>query len=181
MSDAHIEDHSSLIKTPRQLVIVILVAFLVPVLGIVLLVHLITGGMDVDRASLAMSDAAIAARLKPVGEVLMRDPNSTGPAVAVAAVSPAAAPAAGTGAKGGAVGGEQVYNSVCAACHGTGIPGVPKIGDKAAWKARIAQGNDTLYTHAIKGIRMMPPKGGAMSTSDGDIKAAVDYMVSKSR
>lgn len=178
MSDPQIEEHSPLIKTPRQLVIVILMAFLVPILGIVLLVQLITGGMDVDRASLAMTEQAIAARLKPVGEVVIRDANSPAPIAAVTSDSPIAAPGA---AAGDASDGEKVYKSVCTACHGTGIAGAPKVGDKAVWKARIAQGGDTLYTHAIKGIRMMPPKGGATSASDADVKAAVDYMVAHSR
>ena len=40
-----------------------------------------------------------------------------------------ATPAAATGPKDGAT----VYNSVCGACHGTGVAGAPKAGDKAAW------------------------------------------------
>jgi cytochrome c5 len=177
MAEVHVEEHSSLIKTPRQLLIVVLAGFLVPVIGIVLLVQLITGGLKVDMSSPEMSEDAIARRLKPVGEVAIGEVSTpTGepaPAGGPAAAPSAAAPAAGAG--------ERIYNSVCQACHATGLAGAPKTGDKAAWQARIAQGAAMLHEHAIKGIRAMPPKGGAMSAPDADIKAAVDYMVAKSK
>jgi cytochrome c5 len=71
------------------------------------------------------------------------------------------------------------------ACHAAGVAGAPKLGDKAAWAPRIAQGADTLHTHAIKGFQgkagMMPPKGGNMGAKDEDVKAAVDYIVSQSK
>jgi len=73
----------------------------------------------------------------------------------------------------------------CGVCHGAGVAGAPKFGDKAAWAPRIAQGNDTLYTHAIKGFQgkagMMPAKGGNASLKDEDVKASVDYMVGKAK
>ena len=82
-------------------------------------------------------------------------------------------------------GGREVYEATCAACHASGVAGAPKLGDKAAWAPRIAQGMDTLHTHALKGFQgkagMMPPKGGNMSAKDEDVKAAVDYMVSQSK
>jgi len=73
--------------------------------------------------------------------------------------------------------GEQAYTKVCSACHGAGINGAPKVGDHAAWGPRIAQGKEVLYTHAIAGIRTMPPRGGS-TWPDATIKIAVDYMVS---
>ena len=80
--------------------------------------------------------------------------------------------------------GKTLYNSACVACHGAGIAGAPKIGDKAAWAPRIAQGNATLYEHAIKGFQgkagVMPPKGGS-TAPDAEVKAAVDYMVLASK
>lgn len=80
--------------------------------------------------------------------------------------------------------GKKIYDAACAACHGAGIAGAPKVGDKAAWGPRIQQGNATLYDHAIKGFQgktgMMPAKGGS-SASDDEVKAAVDYMVSSSK
>lgn len=171
--EAHQEEHSTLIKTPKQLAVVVLAGFLVPVLGILLLIQLIIGGMRVNPDSPAMSEEAIAQRLKPVGEVSIGKVDR--PAQTAAATPPAGAPT-----KAGNTG-EQLYNTVCQACHGAGLAGAPKVGDKAVWQPRIAQGLNTLYEHSIKGIRAMPPKGGAMSASDADVKAAVDYMVGKSK
>lgn len=161
MADVHIEEHSSPIKTPQQLIVVVVLSFVVPVGLILLLVKLITGGMQIDPGSSAMSEDAIANRLKPVGEVRV-----------VAGSDDAAS---------GAGGGEQLFNSVCQACHAAGIAGAPKTGDKAAWKARIAQGIDTLYASAINGKNAMPAKGGAAGSPDTDIKAAVDIMIGKAK
>lgn len=98
------------------------------------------------------------------------------PAAAAPATAAAAAPAAN---------GKTVYEASCALCHGAGVAGAPKFGDKAAWSARIAQGNDTLYKHAMGGFTgksgMMPAKGGNPSLPDADVKAAVDYMVSQAK
>jgi cytochrome c5 len=77
--------------------------------------------------------------------------------------------------------GKATYETTCSVCHATGVANAPKFGDKAAWKDRIAKGMDTLYTHALKGFNAMPPKGGNMALSDADVKAAVDYMVSKAK
>lgn len=80
--------------------------------------------------------------------------------------------------------GKATYESVCKMCHGAGVGGAPKMGDKAAWAARIAQGVETLNDHAIKGFKgkgLMPPKGGRSSLSDDDVKAAVQYMVDASK
>ena len=78
--------------------------------------------------------------------------------------------------------GEKLFSSVCATCHTAGLMGAPKLGDKADWAPRIAQGKDTLYKHAIGGYQgksgVMPAKGGSQA-SDDEVKAAVDYMVSK--
>ena len=169
MAEVHVEEHESLIKTPKQLIVVVVLAFLIPVLGIIMIAELATGGLKVDPKSAAMSDAAVAERLKPL--------TATAPAP-----SGGAAPAQTAAAKAsGPADGKQVYESVCTVCHGAGIAGAPKTGDKAAWKPRIAQGTATLYEHALKGKGAMPPKGGAMSTPDADIKAAVDYLVSQGK
>jgi cytochrome c5 len=76
--------------------------------------------------------------------------------------------------------GEAAFNQVCSACHGAGINGAPKVGDKAAWAPRIAQGKDTLYKDAIQGKGAMPPKGGT-TWPDATIKLTVDYMVSQAK
>jgi cytochrome c5 len=183
MAEVHVEEHESLIKTPQQLIVVVVLAFLIPVLGIIMIAELATGGLKFDRNSSAMSDAAVAERLRPVGGAYVGDV----PAAAIAAAgvkSSTGGPvqtASGPVKTGGAVDGKAIYTSVCTVCHGAGIAGAPKTGDKAAWKPRIAQGSATLYEHAIKGKGAMPPKGGAMSASDAEIKAAVDYMVSQGK
>ena len=85
-------------------------------------------------------------------------------------------------ASGAAVaGGAETYTQACAACHATGAAGAPKLGDKAAWEPRIAQGTDTLYASVLNGKGAMPAKGGQMQLSDDDVKAAVDYMVSQAK
>ncbi|OGB24928.1 MAG: cytochrome C [Burkholderiales bacterium RIFCSPLOWO2_02_FULL_57_36] len=100
------------------------------------------------------------------------------PAPAPAAEAPAA-PAPSTASVGDLVKGEEVYKASCVACHGAAVMGAPKLGDKAAWGPRIATGTATLHTNALNGIRLMPPKGGNPGLKDEDVKAAVDFMVSK--
>ena len=105
----------------------------------------------------------IADRIKPVGQVYLQgaEPEQ----------------AQDTGPKSG----DQVYNTSCSACHGSGVMGAPKMGDAGAWASRVAQGMDTLAEHAINGFKGMPAKGGCMACSDDEIKAAVDYMVEGSK
>ena len=118
--------------------------------------------------------------IKPVGEVYIegksapKSPSAAASAASGAATTTAAAPAE-------AKSGEQIYNASCVACHASGAAGAPKLGDTAAWAPRISAGMSTLVTNAIKGLNAMPPKGLCMSCSDEDIKASVEYMVSKSR
>lgn len=82
--------------------------------------------------------------------------------------------------------GETIFKDSCNACHGAGIAGSPKLGDKTAWTARIAQGKTVLVEHAIKGFQgkdgfYMPPKGGAMHLSDEQIEMVVDFMISRAQ
>ncbi|AOS96545.1 Cytochrome c5 [Microbulbifer aggregans] len=93
----------------------------------------------------------------------------------------AAAPAATASAGGGTRSGEDVYNGSCQTCHAAGVAGAPKLGDAAAWSPRIAQGMETLYTHAINGFNAMPAKGLCADCSDEEIQAAVDYMAENSK
>lgn len=108
-------------------------------------------------------------------------PKATAPA---AAPAPAPAPAPVAAAPVNAAG-ESVYKKTCALCHSSGVAGAPIPGNKDEWGPRIAQGNDTLYKHAIEGFTgekgMMPARGGAATLSDDDVKAAVDFMVAKSQ
>ncbi len=179
MAENHSEEHTSLIKTPKQLIIVVVLAFTVPIALIVMLTQLVTGGTDTSKANPGMSDEAIAKRLKPVGEVAV-DSSQPRPASAVPVVV-AAAPVPGTAApaaaKADAGKGKPVYDSACMVCHAAGVAGAPKTGDKAAWAPRLKTGMQTLYTSSLKGKNAMPPKGGNLSLADADVKAAVDYMV----
>ncbi|HRE17241.1 MAG TPA: c-type cytochrome [Rhodocyclaceae bacterium] len=74
--------------------------------------------------------------------------------------------------------GSEIYQAVCGACHGTGAAGAPKVGDKAAWGPRIAQGKEALYKSALGGKNAMPARGGAADLSDAEVKAAVDHILS---
>lgn len=157
MSEIHVEEHSTPIKTPKQLVILLVLAFAVPITLIVLLTQLVTGGMDVSKSNPGMSDEAIARRLKPVGEVVIAD---------------AAAPKAEKS-------GKEVVESVCAACHATGALNAPKIGDKAAWGKLIKEGLGKITKDAINGIRQMPPRGGNPDLTDTEVERAVVFMANQ--
>jgi cytochrome c5 len=183
MSENQVHEHSSPIKTPKQLIIVVVLAFAIPITLIAMLASLVTGGADLSRDNPALSKEAVAKRIKPVGEVEVdaSQPKPAAPAApaavaaAPAAIPPAAAPAGGKAADSGK--GKSVYDSVCHVCHTPGIAGAPKTGDKAAWAPRLKTGMEALYTSSIKGKNAMPPKGGNLSLADADVKAAVDYMV----
>jgi cytochrome c5 len=151
------DQHSSPIKTPKQLIIVVALAFIVPIVIIGLLSQLLTS-MPLDTSSDAQR---VLERIKPVGTIVMAD---------------ASAPH-------GNLTGEQVYGQVCKTCHDAGIAGAPKTGDKAAWTPRIAQGEKTLVTHAVAGFQgklgVMPPKGGNTDLSDDEVHRAVVYIANQ--
>ena len=178
MAENHTEEHSSPIKTPKQLIIVVVLAFVVPIALIVMLTQLITSGPDLSKHNPALSEEAVSKRLKPIGEVAI-DPNQPKPAPA----APIAVAAAGVPGKVAPAGkadagkGKSIYDSACTVCHAAGVAGAPKAGDKAAWAPRLKTGIEALYTNSLKGKNAMPPKGGNMSLADADVKAAVDYMV----
>ncbi|GGH65500.1 cytochrome c [Comamonas phosphati] len=105
-------------------------------------------------------------------------PAAPAPAENAAAAAPAApAPAAPAAASNA---GKDLYSTTCVACHGSGVAGAPKFGDKAAWAPFIAQGLDTMVQKATQGIGAMPPKGGS-TASDADFKAAIQYMVDNAK
>ena len=122
--------------------------------------------------------AAIAERIRPVGQVYLPGEEHEAEAPVVAAAEEPEPVAA-------AMSGPQVYNSACLACHGAGIGGAPILGDAGQWEPRIAQGIETLTRHAIEGytgsLGYMPPKGGRMDLSDDEVADAVDYMVAESQ
>ena len=144
----------SLIKTPRQLVTVLVLAFVAPIIVIVLLAQLATSGRTYDED--ARSPEAIARRIKPVAEVNL---GAAGPGGRILRT------------------GEEIYKSVCTACHATGIAKAPKFGDRRDWTPRIREGQKELVRVALKGEGAMPPRGGASELSDVEVERAVVYMV----
>lgn len=149
--------HQSPIKTPKQLVTVLVLAFVVPIVIIVLLAKLATSGRIYDKNSPAMSSDEIARRIRPVADV--------------ANVASAAGPEAKTLKTG-----ERIYQSVCMACHATGLLKAPKFGDRRDWGPRIRAGQKALVQVALKGEGSMPPRGGASDLSDLEVERAVVYM-----
>ena len=162
------EEHGTLIKTPKQLIVVCTLSLVIPVAIAVLGAQLVSGGKRIDTTE---SKKSVEQRIKPVGEIVKFD-GAPPPVAAAAAVTTVALKAKS---------GEEVYNGACVACHGSGIAGAPKTGDKGLWAPRIAQGINTLYEHSIKGFKAMPAKGGQVALSDDEVKAAVDYQVAKSK
>lgn len=148
------EAHASFIKTPQQLVTIVVLAFVVPVVLIILLAKAVVSMRAPDPAVLAPE--TVAARIKPVADVVIQ--------------------AGGGAPASGAKSGEEVYKAVCTVCHQTGVANAPKFGDKGEWADRIKQGRDPLVTAAVNGIRGMPPRGGNPSLSDVEIGRAVVYM-----
>lgn len=124
--------------------------------------------------AVAETPAATASAPAPSAPVAAAEAPAASAPAAVAAVAAGPAPSADDLAKG-----EKVYTATCVACHAAAVLGAPKFGDKALWAPRIAQGKDTLYSHALNGFKMMPPRGGNAALKDDEVKAGVDYMVSK--
>ena len=145
---------------------------------------LIAAGLQISFSAQAATteayadDHSIVERVRPAGVLVIKEAEATPAAEAApegdvpGAEAVAAAPADAS---------KATYDSACFACHGTGAAGAPIVGNADQWSARIAQGNDTLYSNAINGKGGMPPKGGAMQLSDDEIKAVVDYMVAQSQ
>src|ERR1700686_4292458 len=132
-----------------------------------------------DRQVLSEADYSknVDARIRPPArEAIAGRDNSA------LAIKPAEAAAAGSAVVAAMPkNGTELFEQTCNACHGQGIGGAPKAGDKAAWGPRIAQGKATLYEHAIKGFQgsagLMAPKGGRAGAPDDLVRQAVDHMV----
>ncbi|VVE03091.1 c-type cytochrome [Pandoraea anhela] len=139
-----------------------------------------SGGKLPEPAQPAQPAAGAAAPASGAAAASGADAGSAAAAAAAMASLKTAAPAAAS-AGGNLDAGKKLYDTVCMACHASGVLNAPKFGDKAAWAPRIATGIDTLHTAAIKGLNAMPPKGGAAGASDDDVKAAVDYMVNAAK
>jgi cytochrome c5 len=148
------DQHNALIKTPRQLITVVILAFVVPVLVIILLANFVTGSKTAGAGSDAMTPEAISDRLKPVGAVALQQAGGARTLQS----------------------GEAVYAAACAACHAAGAAGAPKTGDAAAWGPRVKQGFETLVKHATEGFKGMPAKGGNPDLDPIEVARAVAFI-----
>jgi len=156
------DQHDSLIKTPKQLIVTVLAAFIVPIVVIVLLVSFVTSERKTGAGGSGMTPEAISERTAPVAKFELVDANAPRTLKS----------------------GEDVFKAVCTTCHTAGVAGAPKIGDKGAWAPRIAEGAPTLFDHAIKGYTgasgAMPAKGGNTDLDDVEVQRAVVYMANAS-
>jgi len=160
MSDAqeHYEEHSSPIKTPKQLIVTVVLAFVVPIIIIIMLVNLVASELKTGAGSDSLAPEAVARRIAPVARLELVDINA--PRVLKT--------------------GEQVYASVCMSCHATGVADAPKMGDAAAWAPLIQTGFDALLKTALEGKGAMPAKGGNPTLDALEIARAVVYMANQS-
>lgn len=194
MSQHHTDPVEENIEThPVKMAVAIGGGAVVLVIAIVLLASFAVDTHEVGADSKATSPAETALRIAPVARLVVEESrapaSASAPAGGAALIKTAnAAPPAGTAAAIPAAAkadGKAIYSQSCGVCHGTGVAGAPKFGDKAAWAPRIAQGSATLHDHALTGYvgkaGMMPAKGGNTALADADVKAAVDYMVSQAR
>lgn len=155
MSEQH-DTHDTPIKTPKQLIAVVLAAFIVPIIAIVLLTQYVSHNDQTGVGSNAMAPEAVAERIKPIASVDIKDPNA---AVVLKT-------------------GEEVFKAACTACHTPGAAGAPKFGDKAAWAPRLSKGLDGLLQSALNGKGAMSPQRGV--AEDVEIARAIVYMVNNS-
>jgi cytochrome c5 len=149
------DQHESFIKTPQQLVVVILLAFLVPIIGIILVVQLVLSRPGADPN--ALTPEAVNARIQPVARVEL------------------GAPSAAPGSRAAA----DIVKNTCAACHQTGAANAPKLGNAEEWAPRIKTGVNAMVQSVIKGKGAMPPKAGDPSLTDNEIHNAVVLMANQ--
>ena len=126
-----------------------------------------------DRNARYGTDSGTVDRVKAVGQINLA--SSTAASNATTQMAETAATI---------IDGGKIYNGSCVACHGAGVAGAPRVGDKDAWAERIDKGVTTLYANAINGLQgssgVMPAKGGNPALSDDQMKAVVDYMIAQS-
>lgn len=151
--------HGAPIKTPGQLIAVVIASFVIPIAIIVLFATYANHAFRTGAGTDGLSDEAVAKRIAPLAQVDIKDANA--PRIYKT--------------------GEEVYKAVCVTCHGTGAAGAPKFGDAAAWAPRIAAGYDEVLHLALTGKGAMPPRGGTNPDdySDYEIARAVVYMANQ--
>lgn len=79
-----------------------------------------------------------------------------------------------------ALSGSDIYSQTCVACHGNNGKGlVPGAPDFTRSKGPLSQSDEALFNHIKLGFKSpgsamaMPPRGGNMSLTDGDIKTVL--------
>jgi cytochrome c5 len=153
------------------------IGFLVFVtLGLIVLGYFLNTRMPAHPNPVA--EARTLGYIQPAGAVYA---GATGAAAQAQAAQAALEAAKGQVAYGGTLDGSTIFGNLCTGCHTAGVANAPKL-EKAAWAARLAQGKDTLYKHAIEGyqnVGMMPAKGGNPALTDEQVKATVDWMLSQ--
>jgi cytochrome c5 len=162
-------------------VIGVLVAIALVLIGISRLVDSgPKGARDIEDP---LMQASAHERIKPFGQVAVAGQDNAGLAIEETPVPVAAGAQAGAAVV--PTDGKSVFEVACAACHGTGIAGAPRIGDAAAWAPRLEKGMPTLVKHAIEGFQgdagVMPAKGGRTDLPDDAVGAAVEYLAAQSR
>ena len=133
--------------------------------AIIIITFATTKSDPVDEPAKVAEEAQVEVNVQPVAEVKVAQNKTT---------------TDNSSEKGTLISGEKISQVNCILCHGAGVMGAPKIGDAAQWEARIAQGKDKLVDHSIKGINMMPAKGGNAALSDDEVAAAVIWMANQS-
>jgi len=152
------EPHTGPIKTPRDLVITVVLAFVLPVVIIFLLITLVVSNMTRGAGSGALTPEAIATRIRPVANFVLVD-----------AFAPKVFKT-----------GQQVYDTTCTTCHAAGLADAPRLGDATAWGPLINQGLGAMLKVALEGKGAMPARGGNPSLSDFEIERAIVYMANQS-
>ena len=148
--------HEGPIKTPKQLILAVLFAFIVPIIVIVLLVEYVNSSHRPAAGSTGLSPEAVAERIAPVGKVEIKDASDLSTLKS----------------------GEQVFAAQCTTCHTAGLVGAPKLGDADAWGPRIKTGFDALVHSALAGKGQMGAQGGGDFT-DLEVARAVVFMANK--
>jgi cytochrome c5 len=163
--NAHEEEHTGPVKTPKQMLQLVFFSFVLPIFMIIGLVYYVvndakpaTISATADKSQMALGGLtdqertkALEGRIAKVGSVEIRDANRA------------------------LKSGEEVFKAQCSACHTAGLAGSPKFGDTAAWGARIATGYEALLSSALKGKGAMGAQGGG-DFEDTEIGRAVVYM-----
>lgn len=166
-------------NSPKYLigsVIVIAILFLIAKLILSNMLSVADGVLEPEP----MDAEAVEERIKPVAQENVGEEQVAAAPAAAEEDAAATSDSTEAGAEENGVG-KQVYNQVCSVCHATGMMNSPRFGNADDWAPRLEQGIETVYDHALNGLKMMPARGGNPSLSDDEVKAAVDFMISSAK